>query len=71
MSNQWLFVAPQTETFIVLCPFETTTLKLQKEGKLTLKPGCKGYSYHVTLYAISTVITNFNRGLCALCTCRF
>jgi hypothetical protein len=43
MSNQWLFVAPQTETLTVLYPHETTTVKLQKEGKLTLKPGCKGY----------------------------
>jgi hypothetical protein len=58
MSNQWLFVAPQTETFTVLCPYETTTVKLQKEGKLTLKPGCKGYSSHITLYATSTITTN-------------
>jgi hypothetical protein len=34
MSNQWLFVTPQTETFTVLCSQETTTIKLQKEGKL-------------------------------------
>jgi hypothetical protein len=58
MSNQWLFVTPETETFTVLCPQETTTVKLEKEGKLTLKPGCKGYSSYVTLYAISTFSTN-------------
>jgi hypothetical protein len=58
LSNQWLFVTPQAETFTALCPQETTTLKLQNEGKLTLKPGCKGYSSYVTLYAISTVTTN-------------
>jgi hypothetical protein len=57
-SNQWLFVTPETETFTVLCPQETTTVKLEKEGKLTLKPGCKGYSSYVTLYAISTFSTN-------------
>jgi hypothetical protein len=42
----------------VLCPQETTTLKLQGRGKLTLKPGCKGYSSYVTLYAISTLSAN-------------
>jgi hypothetical protein len=57
-SNQWLFVAPRTETFTVLCPQETTNLKIQKEGKLTLKAGCKGYSSYVTLYATSTIVTN-------------
>lgn len=58
MSNQCLFVTPQTETFTVLCPQGTTTLKLQKEGRLTLRAGCKGYSSYVTLYAISTLTTN-------------
>jgi hypothetical protein len=27
-------------------------------SNLTLSPGCKGYSSYVTLYAISTLITN-------------
>jgi hypothetical protein len=58
LSNEWLFVAPQSETFTVLCAQETTTLKLQNKGKITLKDGCKGYSAHVTLYAISTIETN-------------
>jgi hypothetical protein len=58
MSNQWLFVTPQKETLTVLCPQGTTTLKLQKEGKLTLKPGCKSYSAYITLYAVSTITTN-------------
>jgi hypothetical protein len=58
MSNQWLFVAPQSETFTALCPQKTTTLKLEKEGKLTLSSGCKGYSSYVTLYAVSTSIMN-------------
>lgn len=53
-----MFVTPQTETFTVLCPKGPTTLKLQKEGKLTLEPGCKGYSSYVTLYALSTFYTN-------------
>jgi hypothetical protein len=57
-SNQWLFTTPSTETFTVLCPQETTTLRLQDKGKLTLNPGCKGYSSYVTLYAISTLSTN-------------
>jgi hypothetical protein len=58
LSNQWLFVTPQAETFTVLCPQETTTVKLQDKGKLTLQPGCKGYSSIVTLYAMSTLTTN-------------
>ncbi|PNF23406.1 hypothetical protein B7P43_G12246 [Cryptotermes secundus] len=58
MSNQWLFVTPQSETFTVLCPQGTTTFKLEKGGKLTLKPGCKGYSSYVTLYAISMLSIN-------------
>jgi hypothetical protein len=33
------FVTPQTETIMALNPKETTTLKLQKEGKLTLRVG--------------------------------
>jgi hypothetical protein len=58
MSRQWLFVTPQKETLTVLCPQETTTLNLQKEGKLTLKPGCKSYSSYITLHAVSTITTN-------------
>jgi hypothetical protein len=58
LSNQWLFVTPKSETFTVLCQQETTTLKLEKEGKLTLKPGCKGYSCYTTLYAISSINVN-------------
>jgi hypothetical protein len=57
-SNKWLFVTPQVETFTVLCPQETITLKLKNEDKLTLKPECKGYSSYVTLYTMSTVYTN-------------
>jgi hypothetical protein len=40
MSSQWLYVVPQMNTFTILCPQETSTVKLQGEGKLTLKPGC-------------------------------
>jgi hypothetical protein len=58
MSKEWLFVTPHAETFTVLCAQETTTLKLQNKGKITLKDGCKGYSSHVTLNAISTIETN-------------
>jgi hypothetical protein len=58
LSNQWLFVTPHVETFTVLCSHETTTLKLQGEGKLTLMNGCKGYSSYVTLYAVSNLVTN-------------
>jgi hypothetical protein len=57
MNNQWLFVTSQKETLTVLRPQGTTTLKLQKEGKLTLKPGCKSYSSYITLYAVPTFTT--------------
>jgi hypothetical protein len=36
MNNRWLFVSPQSETFTILCPHETTTLKIQMKGKLSL-----------------------------------
>jgi hypothetical protein len=72
MSNQLLFVTPQSETFTVLCPQEKTTLKLQTEGKLTLKRGCKIYSSYVTLYAVSTLTPNLtNDYLPTLYTYRF
>jgi hypothetical protein len=58
MSNQWLFVTPEMESFTILCPYETTTITLQKEGILSLKPGCKGYSAYVTLYAMSILTVN-------------
>jgi hypothetical protein len=32
MSNQWLYIAPQSETFTALCPQKTTTLRLENEG---------------------------------------
>jgi hypothetical protein len=57
-SNQWLFVNPNAETLTILCPHETITVKTQNKGKLTLKPECKGYSSYVTLYAMSTTVTN-------------
>jgi hypothetical protein len=58
LSNEWLYVAPESETLTVLCPEETTTLKIQAKGKLTLKAGCKGNSSYVTLYAMSAITTN-------------
>jgi hypothetical protein len=58
MSNRWLFITPEIETFTILCPHETTTVKLQKEGILSLKPRCKGYSAYVTLYAMSILTVN-------------
>jgi hypothetical protein len=58
LSNEWLFVTPQIETFTALCTSETTTLKLCDEGKLALRNGCKGYTSHVTLYAMSTTVIN-------------
>jgi hypothetical protein len=58
MSNQWLFVAPQSETSTALCPQKTIALKLDKEGKLTLNSGCQGYPSYATLYAVSTSVVN-------------
>jgi hypothetical protein len=58
LSNEWLYAAPESETLTVLCPEETTTLKIQAKCTLTLKPGCKGYSSYVTLYAMSSITTN-------------
>jgi hypothetical protein len=58
LSNEWLYVAPESETLTVLCPEETTTLKIQTKGKLTLNAGCKGYTSYVTLYSMSAITTN-------------
>jgi hypothetical protein len=60
MSNEWIFIAPQTETFTVLCPQKTVSLKLQDTGKLHLGSECKGYSPYVTLYAMSTRKSNMS-----------
>jgi hypothetical protein len=65
-SNHWLFVAPEMETFTLLCPKGTSTLKLKGEGKLALKPECKGYHSYVTLYAISTLYTNLTNDYVSL-----
>jgi hypothetical protein len=58
LSNQWLFVTPKTETFTTLCQQETTSVRLQGKGKLTLKNGCKGYSSQIKLYALSAITVN-------------
>jgi hypothetical protein len=62
MSNEWLFVTPQVETFTALCAQEATTLKLYNVVKLTLRNGCKGYSSYVTLYAVTTTVMNVTSG---------
>jgi hypothetical protein len=58
MSNEWLYVAPRTEVFTVLCGSAKFQLKLQDRGKLYLPSRCKGYSTHNTLYALSTLSRN-------------
>ena len=60
LSNEWLYVAPRTEIFTVLCSNEKFQLTLQARGLLSLPPRCKGYSTHTTLYALST-LTQFKR----------
>jgi hypothetical protein len=40
MSNEWLYVVPQMDSFTILWPQERSTGKLQGEGKHTIKPGC-------------------------------
>jgi hypothetical protein len=56
MSNKWLYVAPKTKVFTVLCGSMKFQLTLQDRGKLYLPPRCKGYSTHSTLYALSTLV---------------
>jgi hypothetical protein len=58
LSNEWLFTAPSTELFTVLCGTEKFQLTLHNRGKLYLPPRCKGYSTHNTLYALSTLESN-------------
>jgi hypothetical protein len=58
LNNDWLYVAPKTEIFTVLCGSMKFQLTLQNRGKLYLPPRCKEYSTHSTLYALSTLIRN-------------
>jgi hypothetical protein len=58
LSNEWLYVAPKTEVFTVLCGSMKFQLTLQNCGKLYLPPRCKGYSTHSMLYALSTLVRN-------------
>ena len=58
LSNEWLYVAPKTEIFTVLCGNEKFQLTLQDRGLLSLPPRCKGYSTHTTLYVLSTLAHN-------------
>jgi hypothetical protein len=58
LSNEWLYVAPKTEVFTVLCGSRKFQLTLQDRGRLYLPPRCKGYSTHSTLYALSTLTRN-------------
>ena len=58
LSNEWLFTAPTTELFTVLCGTEKFQLTLRNRGKVYLPPRCKGYSTHTTLYALSTLTHN-------------
>jgi len=66
LSNEWLYVAPKTEIFTVLCESMRFQLTLQNHGKLYLRPRCKGYSTHSTLYAISTFVQNNSQVILSL-----
>jgi hypothetical protein len=58
LSNEWLYGAPKTEVFTVLCGSMKFHLTLQDCEKLYLPPRCKGYSTHSTLYALTTLVRN-------------
>ena len=55
ISNEWLYVAPKTEVFTVLCGSSKFQLTLQGRGRLLLPRRCKGYCTHSTLYALSNL----------------
>jgi len=58
MSNEWLYVTPNTEVFTVLCGSMKFQLTLHNRRRLYLPLRCKGYSTHSTLYALSTIVQN-------------
>ena len=58
LSNEWLYVAPKTEVFILVCGSVKFQLTLQNRGRLYLPPRYKGYSTHSTLYALSILVRN-------------
>jgi hypothetical protein len=59
MGNEWLHVTPTPEVFTFFCENESPkSITLEGRGQLKLKPGCKGYSAHTTIYAYATFESN-------------
>jgi hypothetical protein len=56
-----LYVTLTVEIFTLLCGTDKFQLTLQNREKLSLPPRCKGYSTHITLYALSTLTYNNSR----------
>lgn len=57
--NEWLYVSPRPEIFTFLCENEQPkSITLKGRGRIELKPGCKGYSAHTTIYAYATLSIN-------------
>jgi hypothetical protein len=63
-SNQWLYIAPTDEKVTVLCDDNIPIYDYaSNRGKLSLKPQCKAYTAHVTLYALTnlTIVSNVSK----------
>jgi hypothetical protein len=60
-SNQWLYTSPVDERVTVLCDDDVPVyVHAIGRGKLSLKPRCKAYTAHVTLYASTKLTTVSN-----------
>jgi hypothetical protein len=63
-SNQWLYTSPTDEKVTVLCDDNIPVyVHAIDRGKLSLKPRCKAYTAHVTLYASTnvTIVSNVSK----------
>jgi hypothetical protein len=63
-SNQWLYTSPTDEKVTVLCDDDIPVyVHAINRGKLSLKPRCKAYTAHVTLYASTklTIVSNVSK----------
>ena len=65
--SQWLYASPVDERVTVLCDDNIPVyVHAINRGRLTLKPRCKVYTAHVTLYASTklTIVGNVSKDFC-------
>lgn len=61
LSNDWLYVAPETQLFTTVCNSVTRSYRVQGRGILTLPSNCKGLTAHSVLYSSSQHFQNVSK----------